>query len=99
MFEGIKDLVLDLIANGDCKAREAVGQEAISESVRETLQRGLDVEMVAESSRADLEQMIGDITGEGMFMWSGMGEAGGELGEGFGDEFGIGEVDEFNGLI
>lgn len=67
-FEAIKRSVLSLIAEDKHKPRKALPE--IATDVRTTL-RELDSDMQEHMSRNDLEQMIGDMTGESI--WNDMG--------------------------
>jgi hypothetical protein len=70
VFESIKRLVLNMIAEGKHQPRKAVSM--MNDEVLNTLQGVNFGNMVAENSRDDLEQMIGDMTGERMWGWDDM---------------------------
>ncbi|RDW88310.1 hypothetical protein BP6252_00342 [Coleophoma cylindrospora] len=67
VFEAIKRSVLHLIAEDKHQPRQAI--PIIADDVRTTIQ-GLEVNMAENINKDDLEQMIGDMTGEHLAFWN-----------------------------
>lgn len=66
-FEAIKRSVLHLIAEDKHQPRQAI--PIIPDDVRTTIQ-SLEVNMAENINKDDLEQMIGDMTGEHLAFWN-----------------------------
>ncbi len=66
LFESIKRLVLDAIAEGNHQPGTAV--TSMKDSMHTTIQ-DLQFNGVKDSSQDDLQQMINDMTGEALFSW------------------------------